>query len=99
MVFLVANLVLLAATIASAIYGALLRGPELIGYCSSLTHGSPFVQAGYTRSTLQGLERSKVFSEVKLRLVDVQREKEVGLILVAEDDGSGGGLRKGRLYK
>jgi hypothetical protein len=90
---------MLAAAIADVVYGALLQGSGLIAYCSSLTRGTPFVQGGYTQSTLQGIERSKEFSGVELRLVDVQPEKDIGLISIAKDDGNRGGLRKGRLYK
>jgi hypothetical protein len=90
---------MLGATIAGAVYGALLRGPELIGYCSSLTHGTPFVQGGYTQSTLQGIERSKRFSETRLRLVDVEGDKEISLLLIGEDDKDKSSLRHGRLYR
>jgi hypothetical protein len=97
--FLLANIVMLTATIAGAVYGALLRGPELIGYCSSLTRDTPYVRGGYTKSTLQGLERSKFYAKTRLRLVDVESDKEIGLLAIANDDGDAGNLRQGRLYK
>lgn len=90
---------MLGATITGAVYGAFLQAPEVIGYCSSLTRGTPFVQESYSRSHLDGFERSRHFSKLRLKLTDVESDSDVGLLLVSDDTEDRCSLRKGRLYQ
>jgi hypothetical protein len=98
-VFVLATVTMLIAIIVTAVCSALLIGPDVLGYCSSLIRNTPYVEAGFTLSNLSGMDRSKELSDVYLKLVDVEGDKDVGLVAIADNTTSGEALRRGRLYR
>jgi len=99
--FITASTVMLAATMACIYLEAQLRGPDVIGYVSSLVRDTPYVYGGFTSSTLHGIERSKALFNLRLRLQDVKSDSEVGLIAISNDVGHEQELQliKERMYR
>ena len=97
---LLATSIMFGAAIVGGIFSFLTHGPEVLGYSSTHLRDSPYVSAPRAGSATNGIERARVFADMRLRLVDVDADKEVGYIAIAEDRGGlQGGLMKGRLYR
>lgn len=74
--------------------------PEILGYISSHTRDNPYIQLPPGGTTIEGLERSRLLFDTRVRLQDVKEDEEVGYIALASYEGQGrsSNLMKGRLY-
>ncbi|KAI9819460.1 MAG: hypothetical protein M1827_006908 [Pycnora praestabilis] len=101
-VFLLSTIIMFLAALIGAVLSMVNKGPELLGYCSSLIKDTPYLRGpNKGASALSGSERARKFKDIRLKLVDVEGEKEAGYIALVEDDGlwPAGKLKKGRLYR
>ena len=91
---------MLTAAIASLTFDFLLKGPELLGYCSSLVRDSKYFDARYgSGSAVGAAERTRRFKTVRLKLVDVGGETGDARLAVVQDGRvEGEPLKRGRLY-
>lgn len=96
--------VLLIVGIAVTVAKSLCSGPDLLGYVSTLTRDTPFVDLPPGGSTLDGIERARLLKKVGIRLEDVDWMEETGYVAFASGasstKGEVSGLKKkgGRLY-
>ena len=100
-VFVVATTVMSGATAISILLEGRVRGPDLLGYVSSLVRTTPYVHGGFARSNLSGIERSRALFSLKLRLLDVESNSNLGFVAIANDEYRGGRLNEmeeGRLF-
>jgi hypothetical protein len=95
----VSSVALCVCGILSTIVGVFKISPDVFGFVSTLTRDNPLVPQAYAGSSLDGDARARLMKEVKVRLGDVEPDREVGHIALA-DVGSVQveRLRKGRLY-
>ena len=98
--YVLATTALLTAAIASFTFDCLLKGPALLGYCSSLVRDSKYFDARYgTGSAIGGAERARMFKTLRLKLVDVESETgEARLAVVQDGTKEREPLERGRLY-
>lgn len=97
---LLATTTMLCAALVGAFFSYRIRGPDLLGYCSTLLRDTPYVASLKAGTTMGGMERTRREAGMRVRLVDVDVNNEVGYIAIAEEDGrSGGELIKGRYYR
>ena len=91
---------MLAAAIASLTFDFLLKGPELLGYCSSLVRDSKYFDARYgSGSAVGAAERTRRFKTLRLKLVDVRGETGDARLAVVQDGRvEGEPLKRGRVY-
>lgn len=93
-VLMISNLVLLAINILGSLMRIRTLSPDILGSLSTLTRDNPHVAdnvpAGGT--TLDGLERSRLLFDVRVRLEDVKEESSVGHVAL----GSHTSLQKAR---
>ena len=97
---LLSSTVLLMVGIVGVIVKYRSVSPEILGYVSSHTRDNPYVDLPPGGTTMEGLKRSRVLFDTRVRLQDVKEDKEVGHIALASYDGQGrsSNLMKGRLY-
>ena len=100
-----ATILLVAASllIACGLYGAMvkhrLRGPQVLGYVSTLTRDNPYLHLPDGGCTLDGLERARILKNMKVQFRDVAPDAEVGHIaLTHSKNSSRKRLASGRLY-
>lgn len=96
-----ASFVMFVAALAGVVLSYVVRGPDLLGYCSSLTRDTPYVPSGREGSAMDGARRTRELKALKLALCDVAGEHEsAGRIAVAEVDGKLKllPLRRDRMY-
>lgn len=78
------------------------RGPDVLGYASSLVRDNPYVQANAYSSATDGLDYTRGLAGLKVRLMDVRPDDKYGHIAItSEPDVRGGGsdgLLTGRFY-
>ncbi|KAJ0165679.1 hypothetical protein CTA2_10389 [Colletotrichum tanaceti] len=104
-VLIVATLILQVLAVGGFVLRFLVRGPDILGFASSLTRDNRFVPVS-GGSSLDGAERSRSLRELRIRLVDVQPEGSCGYIAVsavtlADEEKSGQfcrPLEQNRLY-
>lgn len=77
--------------------------PDIFGYVSSLTRDNPYLDLPDNGSALSGLDRARLMKKVKVKIGDMNAEKEgdVGKIGLARLDAGGRqvvGLTKGKVY-
>lgn len=97
---LLATSTMLCAALVGAFFSWQIRGPEILGYTSTLLRDTPYTSAVKAGTTMDGLERARREGAMRVKLLDVDPDNEVGYIAVAEDVGRpGGGLIKGRYYR
>jgi hypothetical protein len=97
---LLATTTMLSATLVGAFFSYRTRGPDLLGYCSTLLRDTPYVAGLKAGTTMDGIERTRREARIRVRLMDVDVDNEVGYIAIAEDIGRyGGELIKGRYYR
>lgn len=96
-----ATSMMLAAAIIGTLFSFRSRGPDLLGYCSTFLRDTHFVRGGDGGSSMDGSERARKFGKMRLRMMDVEVEKEVGFIAIAEDISRdiSSELVKGRYYR
>ncbi|CAG8979652.1 hypothetical protein HYALB_00011536 [Hymenoscyphus albidus] len=83
-VFLLANLIMMGASIASVYYARRTILPEYLGFVSSLAKESPYIGMPDVGINMDGMGKAKLLKDVKVRLGDVSIR-----------EGNGGGI--GRL--
>jgi hypothetical protein len=97
---LLATTTMLGAALVGAFFSYQIRGPDLLGFCSTLLRDTPYVTCVKSGSTMDGMERTRREAGMRIKLVDVDADNEVGYIAIVEDVGRpGGGLIKGRYYR
>ncbi|KAF6820664.1 hypothetical protein CPLU01_12689 [Colletotrichum plurivorum] len=74
------TLVIQGLAIAGFVLQFLIRGPDILGFASTLTRDNPFVPVS-GGSGLEGTERARALGDIRLRLSDV-RNGESGYIAV-----------------
>lgn len=52
-------------------FSLLIRGPDILGYFSSLLHVGPYVQTSTSARTSGGIERPRKLGRMKIKLVNV----------------------------
>lgn len=102
-VYMFATAVLVGATVATVILRINMKGPEILGYVSSLMRDSRFTEKGARAgSALNGDDRSRLLKSVRVKLMDVEGDRDVGRIAFTEIDGYNGTqkrrLREDRMY-
>ena len=101
-VYFLATSVMLATAIAGVWLAWRVQGPEVLGYCSSLIKDSRYVAAPGSSAT-RATERTKQLKTLKLRLADVQGDRDVGRVAIVKAEDVGVGtivpLRKDRRYR
>lgn len=60
----------------------LIRGPDVLGFASSMTRENPYVPLPPGGSFLDGAERARQLRNVRLQLTDVRPEQEMGYLAV-----------------
>ncbi|KAF4629397.1 hypothetical protein G7Y89_g8755 [Cudoniella acicularis] len=99
-VLFAASTLALCAAILGAFFSLATRGPDILGYSSSLLRENLRVRGGGGESFLDGSDRARKYANMKIRLIDVEADSDIGHIAIAEDRGiSKGMLMKGRLYR
>ncbi|KAH7182329.1 uncharacterized protein B0J16DRAFT_270954 [Fusarium flagelliforme] len=61
---------------------AVIVGPEVLGFASSLTRDNPYIPVPLCNSGLDGAERARALGDLRLRLADVEPREETGYIAV-----------------
>ena len=84
-------------------YGALvrysLRGPQVLGYVSSMTRDNPYVTLPLGGCQLDGMERTRLLRDMKVQLQDVAPRYKIGHIALSNaTPRSNERLRLGRQY-
>lgn len=59
-----------------------IRGPDVLGFASSLTRDNPYVPLAPGGSSLDGPDRARKLRDLRLQLADVRPESETGYIAV-----------------
>lgn len=68
-------------------------------YVSSLTRNNPYVNQPPGGCTLDGLDRTRLLKDLRVKMQDVAPDHEVGHIALSDAKGSTpDGLASGRLY-
>ena len=97
---LLATTIMFVAAIVGGLFTLMTHCPDVLGYSCTHLRDSPYVSMSMAGSTRTGVERSRIFGNMRIRLQDVDPDREAGYIAIAEDRGSlGGQLMKGRLYR
>jgi hypothetical protein len=97
---LLATSTMLGAALVGAFFSWRIKGPDILGHCSTLLRDTPYVTGVKAGTTMDGLERARMEGNTRVKLLDVDPDNEVGYIAIAEDVGRpGGGLMKGRYYR
>jgi hypothetical protein len=97
---LLATSTILGAALVGAFFSWRIRGPDILGHCSTLLRDTPYTSAVKAGTTMDGLEKTRREGSMKVKLLDVDPDSEVGYVAIAEDvGGSGGGLVRGRYYR
>jgi hypothetical protein len=98
--FVFCSVVLLVAAVVGAWFDFQTPGPDFLGYCSSLARDSGFVRTPEGGSVLDGVERTRLLRNLRVRLGDVGsgNDDEVGRIAFA-DEGRAGVIRPKAFYK
>jgi len=89
--------ILLVVGLAGLVLKLRTRGPDMLGFVSSLTHDNVHVPLGGGGAVL-GMERSRLLKNMRLKIGDVKAREEVGHIALAADGVHVGGLQRNRLY-
>lgn len=71
MFFLLATLVLIASSVVTSLVTARSRGPEILGFISTLTRDNPNFEFSKIPSTLNGWDRARLLGDVSIRFGDV----------------------------
>ncbi|KAJ3531751.1 hypothetical protein NM208_g8741 [Fusarium decemcellulare] len=87
-----------------AIVGLLLqifiRGPDVLGFASSMTRDNPYVPLPPGGSHMDGADRAKVLGDLRLQLADVRPEDETGYVAVkAVPSGDGSDEQEQAVWK
>jgi hypothetical protein len=82
-----ASLVMFGAAIIGLLLSVDIQGPELLGYCSTLFRNTPCSQSSLrSGSLLDGFARARRLGDVRVKFRDVEADKEVGYLAIAEEN-------------
>ncbi|RGP72181.1 hypothetical protein FSPOR_2853 [Fusarium sporotrichioides] len=81
-ILLTTTLFLQILAILGLVLEVLIVGPEILGYASSLTRDSPYVPRSNIGSALGGPERARALGDIRLQLVDVRPNEDIGYLAV-----------------
>jgi hypothetical protein len=99
---LVCSITLFLVGVLNAVVSFRTNVPDVFGFVSTLTRGSPYVDIPYGGTTLDGIERAKLLQVLRVQLADVKEDAPIGYIalksLRENDDGKASRVRKGRKY-
>lgn len=100
---IVSSVLLFFSAVLSAYFRTRILAPDIFGYVSSLTRDNPHVAVPAGGSALSGMERARMMRNVKIRIGDVEGQKEVGAVGVGslhpgEEKEGWTGLNKGKVY-
>ena len=99
---LIITLVLQACAIAGLIFKYTATAPDILGYISTMTRDNPHVVLPNGGHTLDGLERARYLSKMKVQLADITWDRAEGHLAFVNMDGdtdfSKGKLSKKKLY-
>ncbi|CZR62297.1 uncharacterized protein PAC_12194 [Phialocephala subalpina] len=100
-VLFLGTIIMFVSALIGLYFSLLIRGPDVLGYISTFLRDSPYVSTSGQESTMDGLERSRKYGNMKLRLVDVEDENENTRYIAIAEDGAGvrHSLVKQRLYR
>ena len=96
---LVSSIILQVAAYVGLILKYITLAPDIIGYASSLTLLNPYTPTPTGGTTLHGLERTALLSDLPVRIGDVCPNEKVGAIALARSDlGLVGKLDRKKIY-
>ncbi|KAJ4110277.1 hypothetical protein NW768_012037 [Fusarium equiseti] len=81
-ILLTATMILQIFAILGLVLEAVIVGPEVLGFASSLTRDNRYVPVPAGNSALDGPERARAFGDLRLQLADVEPGQENGYIAV-----------------
>jgi len=91
-ILLVCCLVLLVAGLLNLLLGLRIRGPDFLGYVSSLTRDNKYCPTPEGGSTMNGDERSRLLKDLRVQLVDTNKQ-DIGHLAISwsspDDDKTG----------
>jgi hypothetical protein len=101
LVYFLASLVMLAAAIVGTVLNHKSNAPEMLGFCSTIVKDNPHIRGSEAGSAMSGFARTKLFKNLKLKLVDIESENDRGYFAIVQDDGRYSELprKSGRLYR
>ena len=98
-ILFIASIALVLCGVCGTIAKYMARGPDILGYVSSLTRDNPYIDLPLGGCTLDGLERARLLKNLKVKLQDVTGEDEIGHIALSSAETlPTTNLVPGRLY-
>jgi hypothetical protein len=85
-IYFIGNTIMFLATFATIFFRFASNGPELLGYVSSIFNASPHFSYLKTNSTLTGPKRAVEMKEVRVAVIDMCADQDVGKIAFAHPD-------------
>ena len=95
-ILVIASSALLLCGVCGTIAKYMTRGPDILGYVSTLTRDNPYIDLPPGGCTLDGLERARLLINMKVKMQDVAAEEEIGHIAFSSAETTN--LMSGRLY-
>jgi len=81
-ILLITTMFLQILAILGLILEAVIVGPEVLGFASSLTRDNPYVPVPPGNSAVGGAERARLFRDLRLQIADMEPGEENGYIAV-----------------
>jgi hypothetical protein len=73
--------------------------PDMLRYVASITYSNPHGPTPLSVSALDGMERTELLRNLRVRIGDIRGDREVGeAAFITLDDVETGGLERRRLY-
>jgi hypothetical protein len=79
-IFVLACLVMLVVACIGAILNRQTKGPDILGYVSTLTRDTPYVNIPEGGSGLDGSDRARLLKELRVQMRDVRPDDNVGYL-------------------
>ncbi|VUC31303.1 unnamed protein product [Clonostachys rosea] len=79
-VALAATLILQLLAVLGLMLRILVKGPDILGFASSMTRDNPYVKVPSGGSSLDGPDRARLLGGTRVQLADVHPEKDIGYI-------------------
>lgn len=98
-ILLLVSAILLLCGIYSTVVKHMTRGPQILGYVSTMTRDNPYINLPSEGCTLDDLQRTRLLKDLKVKLRDVAPQDEVGHIALSDAASSKPGrLAPSRIY-
>lgn len=81
-ILLACTVMLQVLAILGVVLLAFIKGPDILGFASSVTRDNPYIPIPSAGSSLGGADRARDLGEMRVQLADVSPESEVGYIAV-----------------